>query len=151
MVVSDLGPDVIAGFDLDVLYDPAALQATSVAFGVHLGDASAFEAFTDFDLTAAGTVDFAELSLLDPAQLELLQTSAFTLATLGFDVVGPGGSTLAFRFDRDNLLVGPSGEALDVVTREGSVVAVVPEPTAALLFAVGFALAGLRTRRARAA
>ena len=151
VVVSDLGTDLVAAFDLDVLYDPSVLQATSVVFGVHLGDPGLFEAFTDFDLATSGLVDFAEVSLLDAAQLAALQTSPFPLATLQFDVVGAGASTLAFRFDGDNLLYGPTAEPLDVVARDGSVVAVVPEPTAALLFAVGFALAGLHTRRARAA
>jgi len=151
VVVSDLGTDLVAAFDLDVLYDPSVLHATSVAFGVHLGDPAAFEAFTDFNLATAGRVDFAELSLLDAAQLGALQTGPFALATLQFDVVGGGVSTLAYRFDANNLLVGPRGEVLDVVVRDGSVVAVVPEPTAALLFAVGFALVGLHTRRARTA
>jgi hypothetical protein len=151
VVVSDLGTDLVAAFDLDVLYDPSVLQATSVVFGVHLGAPASFEALTDFDLATSGTVDFAELSLLDAAQLAALQTGSFALATLQFDVVGGGVSTLKFRFDGDNLLYGPTAEALDVVARDGSVVAVVPEPTAALLFAVGFGLVGLHLRRARAA
>ncbi len=151
VVVSDLGTDLVAGFDLDVIYDPSVLLATNVVFGVHLGNPALFEAFTDFDLATAGRVDFAELSLLDAAQLGAIQTGSFTLATLQFDVVGAGMSSLAYLFDANNLLIGATGEVLDVVGRNGSVVAVVPEPTAALLFVVGFALVGLHTRRARAA
>jgi hypothetical protein len=151
VVVSDLGADLVAAFDLDVLYDSSVLQATNVVFGVHLGDPGLFEAFTDFNLATSGLVDFAELSLLDAAQLAALQTGSFALATLQFDVVGLGASTLAYRFDANNQLYAPTAEALEVVAHDGSVVGVVPEPTAALLFAVGFALVGLHTRRARAA
>ena len=89
--------------------------------------------------------------MLDAGQLAALQTGPFALATLQFNVVGEGVSPLSFRFDGDNLLYGPTAEPLDVVARDGSVVAAVPEPTAALLFAVGFALVGLHMRRARAA
>ena len=151
VVVSDLGTDLVAGFDLDVLFASSALVATNVVFGVHLGNPGVFEAFTDFDLTTAGRVDFAEVSLLSAAQLAALQTGPFVLATLEFDVVGAGASPLTYHLDAFNQLFGPSGETLDVVVRDGSVVAVVPEPTAALLFAVGFAVVGLHTRRARAA
>ena len=33
VLVSDLGSDLVAAFDLDVLYDPSVLQATNVVFG----------------------------------------------------------------------------------------------------------------------
>jgi hypothetical protein len=152
VVVSDLGTDLVAGFDLDVTYDASVLTATGVGFGLNLGDPAAFEAFTDVILAIPGTVDFAEVSLLDAAQLAALQTGpSFTLATLQFDVIGAGVSPLAYRLDANNLIVGPPGNVLDVVVRGGSVVAVVPEPTAALLFAVGVVFAGLQTRRARVA
>jgi hypothetical protein len=142
IVVSDLGSDVVAGFDLDVLFDPAVLLATSVAFGPYLGAATV----TASDLTVPGVADLFQASFLSTADLAALQTGPFALATLGFDVVGAGSSSLSFRFDSVNMLVGGDGQVLDVTARSGSVGAV-PEPSAALVFATGCALVGLRLRR----
>jgi hypothetical protein len=151
VVATALGTDVIAGFDLDVLFDPSILAPTSVLFGTGLGDPSLFEALTSFGFTP-GVVDFAEVSFLTTSELDALQSEPLTLATLGFDVIGPGLSALSFRLDAANLVVDGDGNTLEVVTRAGSVGnAVVPEPSAALVFAAGAALIAARVRRARAA
>jgi hypothetical protein len=151
VVASALGTDEIAGFDLDVLFDASILAPTSVVFGTGLGDPSLFEALTSFGFTP-GVVDFAEISFLSESELDALQSEPLVLATLGFDVIGSGLSALTFRLDATNLVVDADGNTLEVTTRAGSVGnAVVPEPSAALVFAAGAALIAARVRRARAA
>jgi hypothetical protein len=153
VVATALGSDVIGSFDLDVLFDSSVLLATNVVFGTALGSEALFEAFTDFDLTTAGVVDFAEVSFLSLAQLDVLQSDPITLATLHFNIIGPGQSALTFRLDVDNVVTDADGDPLEVVTRSGSVgtSTAVPEPSAALVFAAGCALVATRVRRARAA
>lgn len=64
------------------------------------------------------------------------------VATLLFDAVGTGSTELDFVFDQFNDVKGRDGAVLPVVASRASieVAAPVPEPSAALLFAVGAAL-----------
>lgn len=100
VVASDLGGQIIAAYDMNVSYDPSA-NLTGVVFSDNLGDLDLFEALADssfenlYDYPAAflpfvnGSVDFYEVSLLDDAGVEAIQTllpASFILATLNFDV-----------------------------------------------------------------
>jgi hypothetical protein len=101
VVISDLyaadnSREIVSAFDLDVLYDPAVLNATGITFGLSLGDEFFFEVFNDA-IFSPGRIDFAALSLLDVADLLVLQPDdSFTLATLSFDAIGLGISSLTF-------------------------------------------------------
>ncbi len=86
--------EIVSAFDLDVLYDPAILNATSIAFRPALG-------LTDIDtfassIFAPGRLDFANISLLLNDELAALQGDSVLLASLTFSAIGSGFSTLTF-------------------------------------------------------
>ena len=148
LVISDLGGEIVSAYDLDVVYDASILSAVSVSFGPLLGDELLFEVFNDYDLSVPGLVDLAQLSLLSDAQLLALQGGdSFVLATLGFDAVGLGTSSLDFVFDAFNDIKGMNAQPLEIVAQSGAASAV-PEPSAAVVFALGAAVvaAGIRRR-----
>jgi len=146
VVFSDLGGEVISAYDLDISYDPAVLDASGVLFSTALGDEFFFEVFNDFDLSTAGVVDLAQLSLLSDAELLALQGGdSVAVATLFVDAIGVGTTELDFVFDALNDVKGSNGAILPVLAGSGSISvgvagAPIPEPSATLLFAVGAAL-----------
>jgi len=163
VVFSDLGGEVISAYDLDVTYDAAVLMATDVLFTTQLGDPDALffpEVFNDFDLSAAGLVDLSQLSLLFDDELFALQGGdTVTVATLAFKAIGAGTTELAFVFDAVNDVKGRDAAVLPIDASGASVrvegpssQSPVPEPSAALLFAVGSLLVAraLRGPRRRA-
>ncbi len=86
--------EIVSAFDLDVLYDSAILNATSIAFGPALG-------LTDIDtfassIFAPGRLDFANISLLLNDELAALQGDSVLLASLTFSAIGSGFSTRTF-------------------------------------------------------
>jgi hypothetical protein len=90
LVISDLGnftPDSLGAFDISVGFDASALSFTSYSLGSFLGDVSLFEAIDGSGGDVGGAVNVREVSLLTALDLDALQTSAFTLATLNFDVI----------------------------------------------------------------
>jgi hypothetical protein len=94
-------------------------------------------------------VDLAQLSLLSDAELLALQRGdSFVRATLGFDAVGVGTSSLDFVFDAFNGIQGRNAQPLEIVAQSGAA-SVVPEPGAALLFVVGVIVVGKATRQVR--
>jgi hypothetical protein len=149
IVVSDLGGEIVSAYDLDITYDASVIAATSVAFGPLLGDEALFEVFNDYDLSVPGLVDLAQLSLLSDAELLALQGGdSFALATLGFDAVGLGTSSLDYVFDAFNDIKGLNAQPLEVVAQSGAV-SVIPEPGAALLFVVGVIAVGRAMKHVR--
>lgn len=155
LLIDGLGsgaPPSVGGFDIDVAYDPATLALDLVVFGTRLGDPALFEALVSANFSS-GLVDLGEVSLLSPAALDALQPAGFTLATLSFRVIGAGSSEITIA----NALVSDAGgsdppEAPRAITIEtlGSVAVVgaVPEPGAALAFALGLAVVAGALRRA---
>jgi hypothetical protein len=131
----------VSAYDLDVTYDSSVLSATGVTFGLLLGDELLFEVLNASDVSVPGLVDFAQVSLLSDAELAALQSDPFTLATLEFDAIGVGTSSLDFVFDAFNDIKGRTALVLDVDPGSGSV-NVVPEPHAVLVFALGAFLVG---------
>ena len=157
VVFSDLGDEVISAYDLDITYDASVIDATGVIFTTALGDELFFEVFNAFDISTAGVVDLAQLSLLSDATLAALQPGdAVEVATLAFDAIGAGTAELGFVFDDLNDVKGRNAAVLPVVGEVGSIFvegnggggqAPVPEPSAAILFAVGAILVRGRMRR----
>ncbi len=97
VIISGLGnPPSVGTFDLDVGFNTAILAPTTVMFGAFLGDPTLFEALTAFDFGTPGKVEFAEVSLLSPSELDVLQRSSFLLAILSFSAISNGTSPLFF-------------------------------------------------------
>jgi len=96
VVISDLfaSGEIVSAFDLDVTYDAAILNATAVSFGSYLDDALGLS-FQDAEFTF-GRIDFSELSFLLDSELQAIQADSFTLATLSFDALAAGVSSLMF-------------------------------------------------------
>jgi len=121
------GPPSVGAFDLDVAFDPSVLSPTGVAFGPFLGNPLLFEALTDFKFSTPGIVDFAEVSLLSPFELDVLQPATFSLATLSFTAIGSG--TSQFNFAGDIRVDDPFGNKLSIS---------IPEPATVILLGLGF-------------
>lgn len=148
-----LGGEIVSAYDLDITYDPLVLDAIGVIFSNALGDPLFFEVLSDFDVSSAGIVDLAQLSLLpDTALAGLQQGDPVVTATLLFDTVGVGTSPLDFVFDAVNDVKGRNGAVLALAGGGASitVVAAIPEPSAALLFGLGAAVVGPALRRGAA-
>lgn len=129
------GGQLLGGFDLDVVFDPAVMAAHSVVFGSALG-ADGIDQFSS-SVLSAGRIDFAAVSLLDGLALSALQFVPFTIAQLVFDALAPGASAISF-----DLITAPgllfsdefgialpvdAGAQADVRVTAGGVV-YVPEP-----------------------
>jgi hypothetical protein len=155
LIVSDLGGEVVSAYDLDILYDPAILTPTVVAFRTGLGDLLAFEALADADIPAPGVLDLASVSLLGDAELLALQGGdAVTLSTIQFQALSDAETTLDFRFDQFNDVKGLNNGVLEIVADPLAVnppAAVIPEPTAALTFGLGLLITRASIRRGRRA
>ena len=98
---------------------------------------------------AGGAVNLAEISLLAGIELDALQPSAFTLATLIFDVtsLAPGSST-EFSIAPGAVLANAGGFALQAAVAPPAIItgsASVPAPGTMLLVLTG--LAGWQLRR----
>ena len=155
VVISGLGdglPPSLSTFDLDVSFDPLILLLNNVTYGDPiLGDQLNLFGLGSVTLTTpgAGTVNLFELSLDDPTDIDNLQATAFTLATLRFDTLGVGTSPLGLSI---NALGDADGGPLEADAGHGSITAratttepVIPEPCTGLLLSYG--LVGVVLRR----
>jgi hypothetical protein len=151
IVVSGLGGEIVSAYDLDVLYDDSIVSATGVSLSSALGDEGLFEAFYASSLATSGVIDFAGLSLLSDASLLALQGGdSVVLATIEFSAIADGTTALSFNFDAFNDMKGAGAAVLDLSVNPGRInvgAAVVPEPTAALVFVVGLLVTGRTIRR----
>jgi hypothetical protein len=91
----DAANEIASAYDLDVTYNASILTATGVTFSTQLGDLASFEADAGAVLTS-GRIDFWEVSYLSDSQLALQQPDSFSLATLSFQALGVGNTSLLF-------------------------------------------------------
>lgn len=128
------GAPSVGAYDMDVDFDVASLSFSGVDFGTFLGDPLALpfpEVLTDFTV-AGDVVDFAAVSLLSPSELDALQPSTFSLATLSF--TGIADSVVTFEFVGEIRVDDAFGNKL-----------VIPEP--ATLTLLGLGIVGIAYRR----
>ena len=128
----------LGGFDVAVVFDPAAVTFTGVSYGTLLGALPAQA--TTATVAGPGAVALAEVSFLPPGDLDALQPDAFTLATLGFvattlapSTISLGSVLLSDGFGRPLGVEVPFGSAAVTPTPSSAV----PEPGAALVYGVG--------------
>lgn len=126
----------LSAFDLNVDFDPAILEFKGAAFGDStLGDQ--LDLFGLGSLTSAtpgfGTVNLVELSFDLPSDLDTLQAGSFSLASLTFNTLSLGISSLNISV---NALGDSLGDPLTANVLNGSVAAV-PEPSSLLLLCTG--------------
>lgn len=147
LVISGLNQELLSvgSFDADILFDTTQMSFIDYSLGTFLGDVNLFEAL---DLSTGeavpGTIDLAEVSLLDPFILDAYQLNPgldeFTLATLTFHCDGVGVSQIQIDDTDPWLFVGdslatPGGFA--VIVGESLTITQTPEPATLLLFGLG--------------
>ena len=87
-------PPSVGAFDLTVSYNPSLLSFSGITFGSRLGDPGLLEALTSFR-PMPGLIEFAEVSLLAPSDLDTLQSSSFPLSTLSFHGLASGTASFS--------------------------------------------------------
>ena len=147
LVISGLGDysePSLSTFDLNITYDTAILDFTDYTLGSCLGDILFGEAWDlSWGETAPGTINLAELSFLSVSELDALQPSSFPLATLTFNTLAVGTSSL----DISTTALGDAyGNLLSADVQSGSI-SPVPEPATFIL--IGFGLGGIGILRRR--
>lgn len=149
--LGDMVPPSLSTFDLDVLFNPAVFALdTSDTNGDGVIDSVVLDPTGQLDvlglggnivgvgLVGPGTLNLMDLSLDLAADLNLLQAGSFPLATITFQAIAVGTSTL-------NLIINALGDADgNVLTADvsGGAITVraptsVPEPGTWLLLATG--------------
>lgn len=121
----------IGAFDFDIAFNAAILGFSGVAFGdPALGDqldAAGLGSWTDFGLTSPGQLNLFALSFDGESELNAYQAADFVLATLTFDAIGLGTSTLGLSINSlgdaagANLSVALTDAAITVTPQQASV------------------------------
>ncbi len=157
LVVSGL-TSTLGAYDIDVSVNPSVLEIpglnslspTNVTFSNALGnpnDPTQTVIFFGGDTSPnSGTEELIDISLLGQNSLATLQSStAFTLATLDFTVIGAGTTSITPTLPSSGVALSDVyGNPLSVTTFNAATVnnTSVPEPGSVTLFLIGIALLG---------
>ena len=138
--ISGLGNGSALGvYDVNVGFDPTLLSYDSIVFGdqVDISGLGDIQSVTP----GTGTVEVFELSLDSPDELDSLQASAFTLATLTFDTLAAGTDSPVTM--SANALGDAFGNPITADLQNASVsitsVTSAPEPTTLPIACIGLA------------
>ena len=148
--IAGLEPGAALGtYDITVAFDAAALAFSGVVFGNQL-DLFALGS-VQIVTSGAGTVNLFELSLESESDLNNLQASSFTLATVTFDTLALATNTPltltvnALGDAAGNPITANIGDGFVSITEQNGQV---PEPSTILLFLSGaIGILGLRWLR----
>ncbi len=149
ILVSDLAGNIVSGWDLNLFYNSAILQATDVFFDLaNFSEDPDWDALYDFELNDGDVGSFLVSFLFDD-ELALLQTEPVRLFSVSFLALTDGVSLLNFGLDPLFQLnvVGRNGASLPLVARgacigvgQGQCAVDVPAPATLWLFAVAVLL-----------
>lgn len=149
--LGDFTSPSLGAFDFNIDFNPSlvTLTASPIAFSTLLGDEGSGESLTGFS-ASTGSVNLFALSFLTALELNALQPSSFTLATLSFKALASGANT--FTFPTSTVILGDGiGDPL-TATLGSSILTVnpitpppteVPEPASVFLVGIGIAVAQL--------
>lgn len=162
-VIGDLGNFAnpsLGAFDFVINFDPTLMSLTAlpVTFGALLGDEGLGESLTGSSFST-GSANLFALSFLTEPELNGLQPSSFTLATLSFNALASGVGAFSF----SSVILGDgAGDPLVATLGIGSLTinpitlppspptSSVPEPASLFLLGVGIAMVwGMNPRRIR--
>lgn len=137
--VGDHTSPSLGGFDVTVTFNPSILSFVGAIFGGFLGDIGLGEAVSIVTPPPpSGVVNLFEVSLLTGAELAMLQSSSFVIASLTFQAIAGGSSSLSvskviLSDENGGELVNPDLLGGVITVRGGGVV--VPEPSTVVLVA----------------
>lgn len=138
---------IVSAYDLYISYDPSIIDAAAVLFGSNLNGGDPAKSDQGYSNSATGELNIWELSHLGDLSLDAMQPDTFTLATISFDTVAEGTSSLEFidhPFFGFQDIKGLDAVPLQVEIGAGSVLvgpaAVVPEPGSLWLLLPGLLL-----------
>jgi hypothetical protein len=148
--LGDFAAPSLGAFDIDVFFDASFLSFKSASFGDPvLGDQLDLFGFGSLTgaLSVPGSVNLFEVSFDFPFDLDAFQSGSFVLATLLFDTIAAGDSTISMNV---NDLADSLGAPLSATVGSGTISVnppAVPEPGSAALLLIGLVGAGLAKRR----
>jgi len=137
------GSPSLGAFDVYLNFDPAvvSIQSVGLNYGVTFGTNLALNSVSDFSFASpvgASQIELFDLSNNSASELLAGQSSAFTLATVTFDITASGATGVSI--DSSSSLSDENGNTL----------AAVPEPSASMLGLIGAACLGFAYFRRRA-
>lgn len=134
--ISELGDEILTGFDLNISFDDSILGFQSFTFGSGL-DLFGLGSIQDVDDSLPGLVNVFEISFESDDDLKDFQPNDFILGTFNFSALSIGTSALSITAPLFGVaLVGELASELDMQVQDGSV-SVVPIPAAIWLFGTG--------------